>query len=76
MKYYLTHRNAGIVSNGADCIACENHGSANLFTVAASTIDGVNGVNENTCPGFTTNLVRESGFLLSTSLVLNSTNIA
>jgi len=48
MKYYLTHRNTGIVSNGANRVFGEDHGGSNLSAVAAATIDGVNGMDENT----------------------------
>jgi len=66
----LTLKIARITVDGSHGIASKNHSGSNFATVAASSVDWVGGMKKNTGPAFTANLVRESGFLFTASLVL------
>ena len=73
---YLTHRNARITVDGSHGVSGESHSGGNFATVAASSIDWVGGMKKNAGPAFSSNLVRESGFLFAASLILIGIYIA
>jgi hypothetical protein len=73
---HLTHADTRIAVCGANGILGENHCLGNVTSLAASSVNGVDSMQENAGPTITADLVRESGFLFASSLILGCAHIA